>query len=471
MTLVRAAQILIIVTLTWGTLAFGATYEWASRSMAVLAILASALCFAAGRRSPGLSKWLVGAMVLLLLAIGVQLVPLSHATLAELSPARDQLLGRMLLGYRFHPELRHPLSIDPPLTWWALVFFAVSCIWVAGVSNLLAVTGVKWLAKGLTFLGVAISVIGIIQTPLYAGRVYGFWKPEADFFIVPMGPFINKNHFAGWMLMVLPLTVAWFVLDARRLLTSVAPTWRDRLMWLTSEKASRLVLIAAAAGLMTMALTLTLSRSGILAMFVALFVSAGVLILRGGLRFGRIAAALTPLILAVVMIVLVVPEASDKMRTLGSLNRQDGRLGAWADALDISRHFPVAGTGLNTYGTATLFSPSRRPDIHFAQAHNDYLQLWVEGGVLLCLPAVLLSIALAVLIARRFCERTGAAWMRGAAVIGMVGILVQDAFDFSLQMPANFLLFATLCAIAIHSAPAMPVARPARHFSAEESRR
>ena len=49
--------------------------------------------------------------------------------------------------------------------------------------------------------------------------VYGFWKPLHGG--NPFGPFINRNHFAGWMVMALPLVVGYScaVLEA---------TWRPQ---------------------------------------------------------------------------------------------------------------------------------------------------------------------------------------------------------------------------------------------------
>ena len=46
------------------------------------------------------------------------------------------------------------------------------------------------------------------------GKIYGFWTP----FMAgsPFGPFVNKNHFAGWMLMALPLTFGLLCANAAR---------------------------------------------------------------------------------------------------------------------------------------------------------------------------------------------------------------------------------------------------------------
>ncbi len=39
-------------------------------------------------------------------------------------------------------------------------------------------------------------------------RIYGFWQPR-NLLTTPFGPFVNKNHFAGWMLMAMPLAAGY----------------------------------------------------------------------------------------------------------------------------------------------------------------------------------------------------------------------------------------------------------------------
>jgi uncharacterized membrane protein len=67
----------------------------------------------------------------------------------------------------------------------------------------------------IAIVGVLLALTAIIQKPLFTGKIYGFWTPnEAG---NPFGPFVNRNHFAGWMLMALPLTfgLLWAASPAR----------------------------------------------------------------------------------------------------------------------------------------------------------------------------------------------------------------------------------------------------------------
>src|SRR5207237_8066622 len=76
-------------------------------------------------------------------------------------------------------------------------------------------------------------------------------------------------------------------------------------------------------------------------------------------------------------------------------NSVRNRLAIWQDAVRVAQAFPMAGTGLNTYGTAMLFFQRADPANHYTRAHNDYLQLAAEGGVLVGIPALLLVVTVA----------------------------------------------------------------------------
>jgi len=119
----------------------------------------------------------------------------------------------------------------------------------------------------------------------------------------------------------------------------------------------------------------------------------------------------------------------------------------------IIRDFPLVGTGFNTYGIATLFYQTTIPEAHLNEAHNDYLQLAAEGGLLLGMPIVVAVMIFVCEVYRRFREASDEVtryWIRAGAVTGLVAIAFQSVGEFSLQMPGNAALFTVLCAIAIH---------------------
>jgi O-antigen ligase len=130
------------------------------------------------------------------------------------------------------------------------------------------------------------------------------------------------------------------------------------------------------------------------------------------------------------------------------------RLPIWRDGWHIASDFWLTGTGLNTFGVATLFYQTSLPGWHLREAHNDYLQLAAEGGLMLSLPVIVLLAVFARETRSRFGESQGSSyWIRLGAVTGLVAVGLQSTVEFSLQMPGNAALFAALCAIALHRDP------------------
>ena len=104
-----------------------------------------------------------------------------------------------------------------------------------------------------------------------------------------------------------------------------------------------------------------------------------------------------------------------------------------------------------------LLQEFEKATAHYIEAHNDYLQLLVEGGWLVTVPALVLLVLFVREVHRRFREgrddRTGY-WIRLGAVTGLVAIACQEVVEFSLQMPGNAALFVLLCAVAVRKASA-----------------
>jgi len=131
----------------------------------------------------------------------------------------------------------------------------------------------------------------------------------------------------------------------------------------------------------------------------------------------------------------------------------EGRLSAWRDTTKIISDFPIVGTGLGTFGDAMLVYQTGRRELMYAQAHNDYLQLAAEGGVLVTLPALVAVVLLVRIIQRRMAsvdDDIVTSWVRVGAAAGLAGIAVQSILEFSLQMPGNFLMFVVVAALAMH---------------------
>jgi O-antigen ligase len=122
----------------------------------------------------------------------------------------------------------------------------------------------------------------------------------------------------------------------------------------------------------------------------------------------------------------------------------------WRDTFTMIRANPLLGVGLGAYETAFSIYTKSDGSLRVPQAHNDYLQVVADCGVIGGLIAVWFIAAAFRSVVRGAQARdplyAGLALGCGA---GMFGILVHSLFDFNLQLPSNALLFLLLSAVAV----------------------
>ncbi len=474
----------LVLTLAWGVLAFGAVYPWAYYPLVGAGAILGVWGFTGrpNRRSRGHheppARALTLGLLVLILAVALQLVPLPTELLVRISPSTDTFLRfydvqyaaaagtpsvavpRLTTGSDTSARPTHPLSIRPKDTATALALLLGLGVMLLGLPGSLSRREAQTLVQGLVILGVLVALVGIIQRAMFTGKIYGFWIPEAGLLppspeLSAFGPFINRNHFAGWMLMALPLVLGYFAELLPRGMRGFKPGFRERVLWFASPDANRAILVGFAIMLMGLSLVMTISRSGITCFVVAMVLAASRLARRQS-QGSRSKLLITYL----VFLALVSVSFGGLDAVLARFSRSSSdlkvRVDAWQDTIQIVHDFPIFGTGLNTYGTATLFYQKSNLDVHLAQAHSDYLQLAAEGGILVGVPAVILVALFIAEVRKRFRQDRSQAtvnWLRLGAVTGLVAIALQELVEFSLQMPGNAALFVVLAAIAIHHSP------------------
>jgi O-antigen ligase len=446
----------LVVTLAWGILAFGGNYPFAYWPLIIAAALLGVCGLLGGTGSvPGRT---LAALGLVIVAVVLQLLPLPAAALRELSPAAHAFLLSYDVQYAQRAiDSRHALSIDPHQTRLGLAFLISYTLLLAGTARMLQRSSTQLLAGCIVTVGVLVGFIGIVQGTPRTKLIYGFWKPSTDA-AAPFGPFVNKNHFAGFMLLVLPLALGWLMSIARgRAARGSRPGLRNRVLRLGEPETNQAALIVFACVVMAMALLLTFSRSGILCIVAGCAVGAA--------AFGTSKARGTAVAVAWALTVPAAAAAWIGIDRIAARFAQPevvslaGRIGIWKDTIRIVRDFWLFGSGLNTYGTATLFYQTTMPIFHLQEAHNDYLQIAAEGGLLVGVPVAVAIVMFAWDVRCRFRDRESNYWIRAGAVTAIVAAALQATVDFSLQMPGNAALFAVLCGIAVHSDGAVTVHR------------
>jgi len=459
----RQVYVLALATTGWGALAFGAVYPWAYWPLAGLSVVSGVAGLVVATQSDveGTTRAFKAALFAVGAAIALQIVPFPNAIVAAISPHAAALVSRLSPAFAAGLQPFHAVSVWPRDTWTALALFASFALLCTGAAALFSLSGSRRFVELLSGFGALLALIGFVQKSLSNRYLYGFWELEPG--RNPFGPFVNRNHFAGWMVMALPLTLALFVAGIDHGMRGVKQGWRHRVLWFASPEANRLILVAAAAVLMALSLMMTMSRSGITAFGLSMlitgwFVARGV---RSPRR--RFAAALCLCLLAAVAVAWTGPDVVAGRFAAADWGEFNNRKGAWVDAWSVAREFPLTGTGLNTYWAAALFYQRHETAYFFAQAHNDYLQLVAEGGLLVIVPVLVCLLVLVrdVSAAMAGADRDTAGWLRAGAVASLVAVAFQETVEFSLQMPANAALFALVCAVALHR-PAEPSAEPAR---------
>ncbi|HEY7923139.1 MAG TPA: hypothetical protein VII62_08155, partial [Vicinamibacteria bacterium] len=158
------------------------------------------------RRLPGIAL----ALGLMALAL-VQLVPLPPSVLRVVSPGtyafHDQtLLVRPLTAWK-------PISVSPPDTLRGLAFLAAFALLAVAVELELAEG--RWrrrLLRTVVYTGLVLTIVALLQAVSpEPRRLYGVWQPTWDWAV--FGPYVNRNHFAGYLVMAGALALG-FALDA-----------------------------------------------------------------------------------------------------------------------------------------------------------------------------------------------------------------------------------------------------------------
>jgi len=435
--------------IVWSLFAVGAVYVWATVPlMAASAVLATLARFQPRpSRETRTLDWMLIASVA---AAAAQLVPLSPALRAAVSPHAEAISSAIRLGPP-DPAAWQPLSLAPGSTEYsiALVLTALVVFWAArrSCSRGLALQIARYVAIAGMFA--ALSAFAF-RAGGDRSLIYGRWH-ALDAGAHPFGPFVNRNHFATWLLLACPLAAGYVAatLRPRRLTTSAAARLVDAFEWLGTGAGW----VGIAGIVMILALVASTSRSGLVALTFSVAGSVWLARRRITRRAGLFGLfALLAVGAAVGAYVGVTPVLSRVDETL--------RIGAgarpriWQETLRIIRDFPLTGTGLGGYQTAMLVYQQTGWPVFINQAHNQYLHLFAEGGFLVGIPVAL---AVAAFI-RLFCDRlaqdtSSSAWLRIGAGAAICAVALQGFWETGLRIPANGLLFAAAAAVAVHRPP------------------
>lgn len=364
---------------------------------------------------------------LILIAL-VQLLPLSvHGVSGEILSS----------------EVARSLSLDPFATqlfiariFVYLVFFAAALAFIDSSER------AGRMAAVIVIFGGLMAFFGILHRLANPEAIYGLrLTPQA----ISFGPFVNQHHFAAFMVMIAGLSIG--------------------LLFGSGIKNEIKAFLLLTAILASMGLILTGSRGGVLSFagmvifaVAATYGSAREKETSGNDRKAVTAIATTAAIAAVGLIVVgavfYLGGGDSLLRGLGvsggDTDVSSGRIHFWKTAIEIIKTYPLFGSGFDSFGVAYTRFDTQIGLFRVENAHNEYLQVLAEGGIVgfACLAGFLF------LLFRNGVKNllaTKEPLMRGLVIgslAGCFGMVIHSFFDFPLRTPSNALFFLLLAVLA-----------------------
>jgi hypothetical protein len=145
-------------------------------------------------------------------AMAIQLIPMQPFILQGIDPQAVPLRRALWLSPPL-PSQSLPISIVPRDTLAALVVFGAATLLFWTCRQICAAGGAGRIIRGVAMIGLLASLAAIVQRSQSRELLYGIWRP-LDAGARPYGPFVNRNHFATWVIMACPLVFGYLLARA-----------------------------------------------------------------------------------------------------------------------------------------------------------------------------------------------------------------------------------------------------------------
>lgn len=130
---------------------------------------------------------------------------------------------------------------------------------------------------------------------------------------------------------------------------------------------------------------------------------------------------------------------------------REGRTTLWADTLVIFKDYPLFGAGFGTFNDVYPAYKTIESNLIFEHAHNDYLEMLTDGGIIGFLLAVWFCYAVLSHCAGKIRKRRDrfAVLLGISSITSISALLIHSIVDFNLHNGAVGLYFFLACAIGV----------------------
>jgi len=451
----RSIFIIFIFILIFSPLAFGTVEPWSLTIMETAAFSAAFLLLYRNTKESNIPLYEAPGIIpllFLLTYILIQCIPLPSEIVRVISPQTYDLFKTTVLIEE--PGAWIPLSVNKKAT--LSEFFRIASYAAFYFLTVQLLSKKDYLLRTVNIIVIFASVLsiqGILQHFLSNGKL--LWFRELAHGGTPFGPYVNRNHFAGLLGMIFPVILSLFIYYKPR---TNHRNIRDKITELFSrQKTNVYLLLGFSVVLVALSVFLTLSRSGIISLCGSIIVF--VLLLLGKGKRDKSSLLIIIMFLIIILSVSwfgwgIIIERFESARDIKY------RIEIWEDSLRIIREFPLTGAGFGTFfyifPAYQSFSGQRVGWKIIDHAHNDYVELLTEGGVLALLFCMLFLFMVFYKSWKRFLRRheTYSIYLFIGCISGMVSILIYSITDFNLHIGANglyFFFFAGLAVSASHT--------------------
>lgn len=283
---------------------------------------------------------------------------------------------------------------------------------------------------------------------LFALNVLGdthFWGEKTAYVGAATGTFINRNSFATFLAMGACLGLA-LVMDRAN-----GPKVRVLNNGPFAQRKLEAAVIVLAIALIWVALVATSSRLGVAAGALGSLIVYMTMQVKQGKTLVR--AAILPAAAGTALLLIAVVSVGETLAIRSVFVSGDAlpRLLAYGFTLELIAARPIAGYGMDSFRLA--FEPVHRPPLELSyfwdRAHSTYLTHWSELGIIVgTVPIVIGGLA-----ARRLIDVIRRRSKDYALSVGALGVLIAGGVhslgDFSLEMPANVVMFVAIICLGL----------------------